>query len=71
MSVSRCLVHRLLKLFQPVFYLTCFLLTLENHQAVIWIDSVLDCRAEVKLGFFEKLRGEQVSQESRFILENR
>ena len=59
--VSNRRVHRLLKLFQPVFNLTCFLLTLENYQAVISIDSVADCWAEVSLGFFKKVRSNQVS----------
>ena len=54
-SVYRCPVHRLMKLFQPVFYLTFFLLTLEYHQAVISIDSVVYCRAEVQLTFSKKL----------------
>ena len=55
-SVSCRRVHRFLKLFQPVFYIIFFILTLENHQAVILIDSVVDCRAEVKLGFFRKVK---------------
>ena len=62
-SVSRRHVHCLLKKFQPVFYLTFFLLTLEYHQAVILIDSVVYCRAEVQLGFLEKVRSDQASQE--------
>ena len=53
-SFSRRRVHRLLKLFQSVFYLTRFLLTLEYHQAVILIDSVVDCRAEFSLDFSKR-----------------
>ena len=52
-----------MKLFQPVFYLTLFLLPLEKYQAVIYIDSVVDYQAEVSLGFLEKVRCDHVIQE--------
>ena len=41
-SVSRRRVHRFLKLFQPVFFLTCFLLTREYQKSVISIYAVVD-----------------------------
>ena len=60
--VSRSHVHRFLKLFKLVLYLTCLLFALENHQAVISIDAMVDCWAENRLSFLKEARSYQFRQ---------
>ena len=61
--VSLRRVHRLLKLFKPVFYLTCLIFAFENHQAVISIDAMIDFWEENRLRINKEVRSDQVYQE--------
>ena len=55
MLVSCCLINCLLKLLYPVANFSCLILYFKNHQAIISVDSVVDCQAEVGFGFFKKV----------------
>ena len=56
LSLSCRRVHHFLKLVQPVFYLILFILSLENHQAVISIDAMVDCRAENRISILKEVK---------------
>ena len=54
--VSFHLVNYLLKFIKPFSNLFYFLLSIEYHQAIIFIDSMVDHLAEAVLGFYKEAR---------------